>query len=61
MQFIRDDIGQGFSIVVSSEAKKTMASYSLRHPDDVMSFLERLANWGKANKKEKLVINANSN
>ncbi|XP_054779965.1 probable trehalose-phosphate phosphatase 3 [Prosopis cineraria] len=41
-------IGQGFPIIVSSKAKETKASYSLRDPDDVLSFLIRLAKWGKS-------------
>ncbi|WVZ17343.1 hypothetical protein V8G54_010325 [Vigna mungo] len=40
-------IGQGFPIVVSSIAKKTQASYSLRDPSDVLAFLIRLARWKK--------------
>ena len=40
-------IGQGFPIIVSSIAKETMASYSLRDPADVMTFLIRLAKWKK--------------
>ncbi|KAG4940162.1 hypothetical protein AAZX31_16G024000 [Glycine max] len=37
------DIGCGFPIVVSSIAKETEASYSLRDPADVLTFLIRLA------------------
>ncbi|XP_061357087.1 probable trehalose-phosphate phosphatase D [Gastrolobium bilobum] len=40
-------IGRGFPIVVSSIAKETKASYSLRDPADVMTFLKRLAKWKK--------------
>ncbi|BAT98081.1 hypothetical protein VIGAN_09169600 [Vigna angularis var. angularis] len=40
-------IGQGFPIVVSSIAKKTQASYSLRDPSDVLAFLIRLTRWKK--------------
>ncbi|XP_027908132.1 probable trehalose-phosphate phosphatase D isoform X3 [Vigna unguiculata] len=40
-------IGQGFPIVVSSIAKETQASYSLRDPSDVLAFLIRLARWKK--------------
>ncbi|KAJ7962555.1 Trehalose 6-phosphate phosphatase [Quillaja saponaria] len=39
--------GRGFSIVVSSIAKETKASHSLRDPADVMSFLIRLSKWKK--------------
>ncbi|KAJ7951292.1 Trehalose 6-phosphate phosphatase [Quillaja saponaria] len=41
-------IGRGFSIIVSSIAKETQASYSLRDPADVMAFLIRLAKWKTA-------------
>ncbi|KAI4328899.1 hypothetical protein L6164_021217 [Bauhinia variegata] len=49
------EIGQGFPIIVSSTVKETKASYSLRDPTEVMSFLHLLAKWkkslqGKANK-----------
>lgn len=40
-------IGGGFPIVVSSIAKETYASYSLRDPADVMTFLTHLAKWKK--------------
>ncbi|XP_019178013.1 PREDICTED: probable trehalose-phosphate phosphatase 1 isoform X2 [Ipomoea nil] len=40
---------QGCPIIVSSVAKETMASYSLRDPLEVLSFLNRLARWGKIN------------
>lgn len=40
-------IGGGFPIVVSSIAKETYASYSLRDPADVMTFLAHLAKWKK--------------
>jgi len=46
MQILRQ-IGGGFPIVVSSIAKKTYASYSLRDPADVMAFLTHLAKWKK--------------
>ncbi|MED6162232.1 hypothetical protein PIB30_068455 [Stylosanthes scabra] len=38
-------IGHGFPIIVSSVAKETMASFSLRDPSHVMAFLIRLAKW----------------
>ncbi|KAK7349428.1 hypothetical protein VNO77_06793 [Canavalia gladiata] len=41
-------IGRGFPIVVSSIAKETKASHSLRDPSDVMAFLVRLAKWKKS-------------
>ena len=44
MQIIRQ-IGGGFPIVVSSIAKETNASYSLRDPADVMTFLTHLIKW----------------
>ncbi|XP_043716787.1 trehalose-phosphate phosphatase B-like isoform X2 [Telopea speciosissima] len=37
--------GQGYPIIVSSIPKETNASYSLRDPSEVMSFLIRLAEW----------------
>ncbi|KAK7389822.1 hypothetical protein VNO78_25116 [Psophocarpus tetragonolobus] len=40
-------IGRGFPIVVSSIAKETEASYSLRDPSDVLAFLICLAKWKK--------------
>ncbi|GJW45330.1 probable trehalose-phosphate phosphatase D [Tanacetum coccineum] len=40
--------GKGYSIVVSSTPKDTMASYSLRSPCDVKKFLSRLVSWKKS-------------
>ncbi|KAJ0861010.1 putative trehalose-phosphatase [Helianthus annuus] len=37
--------GKGYSIVVSTSPKDTMASYSLRSPSDVKKFLSRLVTW----------------
>ncbi|XP_056694376.1 probable trehalose-phosphate phosphatase 6 [Spinacia oleracea] len=37
--------GQGFSILVSQKPKETRASYSLRDPSEVLTFLLRLAKW----------------
>ncbi|KAJ8452708.1 hypothetical protein Cgig2_005044 [Carnegiea gigantea] len=37
--------GQGFPILVSRKLKATRASYSLRDPSEVLSFLLRLARW----------------
>ncbi|KAH9624397.1 hypothetical protein KSS87_017952 [Heliosperma pusillum] len=37
--------GQGFAILVSKKPKDTMASYSLRDPSEVLTFLLRLARW----------------
>ncbi|KAI4355218.1 hypothetical protein L6164_004010 [Bauhinia variegata] len=42
------EIGQGFPIIVSSIAKETKASYSLRDTVEVMSFLLLLAKWKKS-------------
>ncbi|CAN4087619.1 unnamed protein product [Withania somnifera] len=39
--------GQGYPIIVSSSPRDTLASYSLRDPSEVLSFLIRLARWGK--------------
>ncbi|XP_076918693.1 trehalose-phosphate phosphatase B-like [Bidens hawaiensis] len=39
--------GNGYSIVVSSRPKDTMALYSLRSPSDVKKFLSRLVIWNK--------------
>ncbi|XP_009798384.1 putative trehalose-phosphate phosphatase 2 isoform X2 [Nicotiana tabacum] len=38
--------GQGYPIIVSSNPRDTLASYSLRDPSEVLSFLIRLARWG---------------
>ncbi|CAK9187731.1 unnamed protein product [Ilex paraguariensis] len=40
--------GQGYPIVVSSIPRDTLASYSLRDPSEVLSFLIRLARWGQS-------------
>ncbi|KAK2353585.1 trehalose-phosphate phosphatase A [Trifolium repens] len=40
-------IGGGFPIIVSSIARETNASYSLRDPAEVMTFLIHLAKWKK--------------
>ncbi|XP_077229080.1 putative trehalose-phosphate phosphatase 6 isoform X2 [Tasmannia lanceolata] len=48
--------GQGYPIIVSSVPKDTNASYSLRDPSDVLSFLLRLARWRK-NSSSRLVLN----
>ncbi|GMH08913.1 hypothetical protein Nepgr_010753 [Nepenthes gracilis] len=37
--------GQGFPIIVSSKPKDTKASYSLRDPSEVLSFLLQLTKW----------------
>ncbi|KAH0690159.1 hypothetical protein KY289_017517 [Solanum tuberosum] len=39
--------GQGYPIIVSSNPRDTLASYSLRDPSEVLSFLKRLARWGE--------------
>ncbi|KAK9292542.1 hypothetical protein L1049_020516 [Liquidambar formosana] len=39
--------GQGYPIIVSSIPKETNASYSLRDPSEVLTFLLRLAKWRK--------------
>ncbi|KAA8533635.1 hypothetical protein F0562_030931 [Nyssa sinensis] len=39
--------GQGYPIIVSSIPRETMASYSLRDPSEVLSFLIRLARWAE--------------
>ncbi|KAI3693444.1 hypothetical protein L6452_33279 [Arctium lappa] len=40
--------GKGYSIVVSSTPKETMALYSLWSPSEVKKFLSRLVNWKKS-------------
>ncbi|GAV66219.1 Trehalose_PPase domain-containing protein [Cephalotus follicularis] len=40
--------GQGYPIIVSSVPKDTNASYSLRDPSEVLTFLLRLARWRKS-------------
>ncbi|XP_076903476.1 trehalose-phosphate phosphatase B-like [Bidens hawaiensis] len=40
--------GNGYSIVVSSSPKDTMALYSLRSPSDVKKFLSRLFIWNSS-------------
>ncbi|XP_031263058.1 trehalose-phosphate phosphatase B-like isoform X1 [Pistacia vera] len=40
-------IGRGYAIIVSSIPRETEASYSLRDPGEVMSFLMRLTKWKK--------------
>ncbi|PSS04436.1 Trehalose-phosphate phosphatase [Actinidia chinensis var. chinensis] len=40
--------GLGYPIIVSSIPRDTMASYSLRDPSEVLSFLIRLARWGES-------------
>ncbi|XP_076913055.1 putative trehalose-phosphate phosphatase D [Bidens hawaiensis] len=40
--------GNGYSIVVSSSPKDTMALYSLRSPSDVKKFLSRLVIWNSS-------------
>ncbi|XP_057546785.1 probable trehalose-phosphate phosphatase 2 [Amaranthus tricolor] len=37
--------GQGFPIIVSLKPKQTAASYSLRDPSEVLTFLLRLSKW----------------
>lgn len=39
--------GQGYPIIVSSNPRDTLASYSLRDPSEVLSFLRRLAGRGE--------------
>ncbi|KAH9731605.1 putative trehalose-phosphate phosphatase D [Citrus sinensis] len=41
-------MGRGYPIIVSSVPRETKALYSLRDPDEVMSFLRRLARWKKS-------------
>ncbi|XP_047973055.1 probable trehalose-phosphate phosphatase 3 isoform X2 [Salvia hispanica] len=38
--------GQGHGIVVSTSPRETSASYSLKDPTEVLSFLLRLSRWG---------------
>ncbi|XP_042001241.1 probable trehalose-phosphate phosphatase 3 [Salvia splendens] len=38
--------GQGHGIVVSTFPRETLASYSLKDPTEVLSFLLRLSRWG---------------
>eukprot|EP00897_Mesotaenium_endlicherianum_P003218 jgi/Mesen1/2924/ME000175S02079 len=40
--------GMGAGIVVTTVAKSTVASYSLRDPSEVMDFLQRLVKWRDA-------------
>ncbi|GMH28100.1 hypothetical protein Nepgr_029943 [Nepenthes gracilis] len=47
--------GQGFPIIVSSKPKDTRASYSLRDPSEVLSFLLRLARWRRNSSTSKPV------
>ncbi|GAB4826264.1 hypothetical protein Ancab_009129 [Ancistrocladus abbreviatus] len=46
--------GQGFPIIVSSKPKDTKASYSLRDPSEVLSFLLRLTRWRRNSSPSKL-------
>ncbi|XP_065864355.1 trehalose-phosphate phosphatase B-like isoform X1 [Euphorbia lathyris] len=41
------EIGQGYPIIVSSIAKETKATYSLRDTNEVKDFLDQLVNWKK--------------
>ncbi|KAL2921928.1 putative trehalose-phosphate phosphatase 4 [Bienertia sinuspersici] len=45
--------GQGFSILVSLKPKETRASYSLRDPSEVLTFLLRLAKWRRNSSSSK--------
>lgn len=45
--------GQGYSILVSSVPKETLASYSLRNPSEVMAFLHQLVEWKKNTSKSR--------
>lgn len=45
--------GQGYSILVSSVPKETLASYSLRDPSEVMAFLHQLVEWKKNTSKSR--------
>ncbi|WOG92796.1 hypothetical protein DCAR_0312072 [Daucus carota subsp. sativus] len=40
--------GAGFPIIVTSKPRQTAASYSLRDPSEVLSFLIRMARWKSA-------------
>lgn len=40
-------MGRGYPIIVSSVPKETKASYSLKDPSEVLSFLLRLSRWRK--------------
>lgn len=40
--------GQGYPIIVSTVAKETEASHSLRDPSEVLSFLLKLARWRRS-------------
>ncbi|KAJ1291964.1 hypothetical protein BS78_02G356800 [Paspalum vaginatum] len=40
-------MGQGIGILVSNFPKETAASYSLRHPAEVIEFLDKLAKYSK--------------
>lgn len=37
----------GVGILVSSKAKPSVATFSLRDPVEVLKFLQKLANWGR--------------
>ncbi|KMT16067.1 hypothetical protein BVRB_3g052380 [Beta vulgaris subsp. vulgaris] len=45
--------GQGFAILVSLKPKETRASYSLRDPSEVLTFLLRLARWRRNSSSSK--------
>ncbi|KAK6918233.1 Trehalose-phosphatase [Dillenia turbinata] len=48
--------GQGFPIIVSSIPRETYATYSLRNPTEVKSFLLRLARWSRSSSSGKIVF-----
>ncbi|KAH9646532.1 putative trehalose-phosphate phosphatase D [Citrus sinensis] len=45
--------GQGYPIIVSSTPKETKASYSLKDPSEVLTFLQRLSRWRKSSSSSK--------
>ncbi|KAH9677280.1 putative trehalose-phosphate phosphatase 4 [Citrus sinensis] len=45
--------GQGYPIIVSSTPKETKASYSLKDPSEVLTFLLRLSRWRKSSSSSK--------
>ncbi|XP_057995351.1 probable trehalose-phosphate phosphatase 2 isoform X3 [Hevea brasiliensis] len=47
--------GQGYPIIVTSSPKDTKASFSLRDPSEVLTFLLRLARWRKSSSSSRLL------
>ncbi|CAL9138018.1 unnamed protein product [Musa acuminata var. zebrina] len=49
---VLQDRGQGFGILVSTIAKETNASFSLREPAEVLKFLRRIVEWKQISMEE---------